>query len=110
MRKLKLAFIVVAVLALCVSCATMNIEMTPKAKLAYMYQVYNAQHEDYVSMAKSPNLTDAQKQILRAKKPVLETLQTLIPLYDSSIQAGSPSASTEQEIYNLLNQLQTMGG
>jgi len=109
-RQIKLAFIAVLVLAFAVGCATMNVEITPKAKLAYMFQMYNAQHEDYMNMAKMPNLTDAQKTILRAKKPVLETLQTLIPLYDTSIQAGAPSASTEQQIYNLLNQLQTMGG
>ena len=109
MRKLKLAFCVVIVLAFCVSCATIDIDVTPKAKLAYMYQVYNAQHEDYMSMAKMSNLTDAQIKMLRAKKPILSTLQVLIPLYDTSIQVGSPSASTEQEIYNLLNQLQTMG-
>jgi len=107
-RKLKLAFVVLLSLAFIVGCATMNIEMTPKAKLAYMYQVYNAQHEDYMTMAKMPNLTEAQKKILRVKKPILETLQTLIPLYDSSVASGSPSASTEQQIYDLLNQLQTM--
>jgi len=106
MRKLKFVPILIAI-ALVLGC-TASINMTPKAKLAYMYQVYNAQHEDYMSMAKMPNLTESQKKILRLKKPILETLQSLIPLYDQSVQQGAPSASTEQQIYDLLNQLQTM--
>jgi len=107
MRKLKWIVPILA-LFLVVGC-TATIKVTPKAKLAYMYQVYNAQHEDYMNMAKMTNLTESQKKVLRARKPILETLQALIPFYDSSVHAGSPSASTEQEIYNLLNQLQTMG-
>ena len=83
-------------------------EMTPKQKLAYMYQVYNAQHEDYMIMARNPNLTEGQKEVLRAKKPILNTLQMMIPAYDQSVQLGNPTVSQEQEIYNLLTQLQTM--
>jgi len=83
-------------------------EMTPTQKLTYMYQVYNAQHEDYLSMASSPNLTEEQKQILRAKKPILESLQVMIPAYDQSIQNGAPSVDKEQQIYNLLNKLQSI--
>jgi hypothetical protein len=81
-------------------------ELTPKEKLAYMYQVYNAQHEDYMAMAAMPNLTEAQKEILRKKKPILNSLQTLIPAYDQQVRLGAPSAQSEQQIYNMLNQLQ----
>ena len=83
-------------------------EMTPNEKLGYMYQVYNAQHEDYMIMAGNPNLTEGQKEVLRAKKPILNTLQIMIPAYDQSAQLGSPSVEQEQQIYNLLTQLQTM--
>lgn len=81
-------------------------ELTPKEKLAYMYQVYNAQHEDYMIMAANPNLTEEQKIILRKKKPILVTLQSLIPAYDQQVRLGAPSAQSEQQIYNLLTQLQ----
>lgn len=81
-------------------------ELTPKEKLAYMYQVYNAQHEDYMAMAANPNLTEEQKVILRKKKPILVSLQSLIPAYDQQVRLGAPSAESEQQIYNLLNQLQ----
>lgn len=83
-------------------------EMTPEEKLSYMYQIYNAQHEDYMLMARNPNLTEGQKSMLRTKKPILENLQLLIPAYDQSVQLGNPSAAQEQQIYNMLNQLQTM--
>jgi len=106
MRKLVPILLIVALI--CTISCTASINMTPKAKLLYMYQVMNAQMEDYQSMAKMPNLTESQKKILRLKKPILETLQSLIPLYDQSVQQGAPSASTEQQIYDLLNQLQTM--
>ena len=83
-------------------------EMTPIEKLGYMYQIYNAQHEDYMIMARNPNLTEGQKEVLRAKKPILNTLQVMIPTYDQSVQLGSASIAQEQQIYNLLTQLQTM--
>jgi len=81
-------------------------ELTSKEKLAYIYQIYNAQHEDYMRMAANPNLTESQKIVLRNKKPILVTLQTLIPAYDQQVQTGSPTKVSEQQIYNLLTQLQ----
>lgn len=83
-------------------------DMTPKEKLTYIYQIYNVQHEDYVSMSKLTTLTEGQKQIMRKKKPILENLQKLIPIYDSAVVQGTPSASKEKEIYDLLNSLQSL--
>lgn len=83
-------------------------DLTPNEKLTYMYQIYNAQHEDYVSMSKMVNLTEGQKKVMRIKKPILERLQVLIPVYDSMVQQGAPSAGEEQQIYSLLNNLQSI--
>lgn len=113
MRKVYSLIGILVVLSLVFSCTAKNVpfsELTPKEKLAYMYQIYNAQHEDYMIMAANPNLTEAQKQVLRTKKPILESLQAMIPLYDQSVQTGAPSHESEQQIYNLLTQLQTMAG
>ena len=107
MRK-RLTTIALLCIVILVACATTTNPNTPKEKLAYMYQVYNAQHEDYMIMSGNPNLTEAQKDILRAKRPILETLQKLIPAYDMQIQLGSPTVEQEQEIINLLTQLQNM--
>ena len=99
-------FIVALLTQGCATGAKPFSEQTPKEKLAYMYQIYNAQHEDYMIQAANPNLTEAQKIILRKKKPILVTLQTLIPAYDQQVRLGAPSVGKEQEIYNLLTTLQ----
>lgn len=99
---------VLLIVMACASTAHNPTETTPTEKLTYMYQIYNAQHEDYMVMSGNPDLTDSQRDILREKKPILETLQTLIPAYDMQIQVGSPTVEQEQEIYNLLTQLQNM--
>jgi len=90
----------------CATGAKPYAELTPKEKLAYMYQIYNAQHEDYMIQAANPNLTETQKVVLRKKRPILVSLQSLIPAYDQQVRLGAPSADKEQQIYNLLNQLQ----
>lgn len=111
MIKRPIALLLLTVLLIVMACATpvhSPTETTPREKLTYMYQIYNAQHEDYMVMSGNPNLTGSQKDMLRAKKPILETLQTLIPAYDMQVQLGSPTIEQEQEIYNLLTQLQNM--
>jgi hypothetical protein len=79
--------------------------VTKNTKLIYMYKVYNAQYQDYLSMTANPNTTEEQKIILRKKKPILDTLGTLIPLYDRDVQTGIATADQEQKIYDLLNSL-----
>ena len=48
-------------------------------------------------MSGNPYLTDSQKDILRVKKPILESLQTLIPAYDRHIQQGSSTVDQENK-------------
>lgn len=107
MRKVKYVLPIIIIMALVASCATVKIP-SAKEKLFYIYTIYNAQHEDYVRMAKDPATTEAQKEVMRKKKPILETLQTLIPMYDSSVTAGVPNGEVEQQIYDLINKLQSM--
>lgn len=106
MRKAK--FIVLLFIIGLFGCATFGINKAPTQKqiLTGMYQVYNAQHEDYMVMAANPNTTEAQKVIMRQKKPILDKLGTLIPMYDAAINAGTATPAMQQEIMNLLNSLQ----
>jgi hypothetical protein len=97
-----------AIMVHCVADSGSQGQKTPTEKLAYMYQIYNAQHEDYMVMSGRPDLTEEQREILGKKKNVLEILQTLIPAYDMQVQLGSPTYEREQEIYNLLTDLQNM--
>lgn len=113
-RKRLTIITVILCVAFLVSCATVNVnkpkqfwDMTSKEKLAYMYQIYNSQYDDYKSMAAMPNLTEAQKTMLRTKKDVLTKVEPLISTYDGMVQAGTPTKAQEQQIYDLLNQLQS---
>ena len=105
--KRKLKFIGI-ILALCfiASCATVDMNVTPADRLTYMYKIYNSQHEDYMSMAANPATTEAQKVIMRKKKPILDNLALLIPLFDKDLQMGTATSSQEQKIYDLLNSLE----
>lgn len=82
-------------------------EMTPKEKVTFAYQIFNAQWEDYQAQAAHPEtLTEGQKEILRKKRPVLLRLKTLIPAMDNIVMAGGvPLPSQEQQIYKMLNDL-----
>ena len=84
---------------------TKDINVTTTDKLTYMYKIYNAQYEDYLSMAANPNTSEAQKVIMRKKKPILDSLAVLIPAFDKSIQGGTNTPQQEQAIYDLINSL-----
>jgi hypothetical protein len=90
------------------SCTMLGLDKTPSQKqiVTSMYQVYNAQHEDYMVMAASPTTTEAQKVIMRQKKPILDKLATLIPMYDAAVNAGTATPEMQKEIMTLLNSLQ----
>jgi len=78
-------------------------------KSIWMMHVYNSQYMDYKSMTQMPNLTEAQKEILRKKKEILMKLWPLINTYNQIVDKGGvPSATQEQMITNLLNQLSTL--
>jgi len=89
-----------------IACATAGKAPSPEEKLIYFYSIFNAQYEDYLSMAKMENLTEGQKSVMRFKKPVLETLMVLLPICDEQVKMGVPSIETEQQIYDYLNKLQ----
>lgn len=99
-------------------CATMGItvkpwgDMTPKEKASQFVQTYNRQYEDTIFMATNPNITEAQKSVVRVKKAVLVKVWPMIKLYNATVVGGGvPSAADEQAILQLINQLaSTLGG
>jgi disulfide oxidoreductase YuzD len=102
---MKLCMVVTA-LALVAACATAP--ATAKEKAVWMMGIYNRQFDDYQVMVARPDLTDAQKEILRQKKKVLVELKPLIAAYDGYVQQdAAPSPQLEAQITDLLNQLQT---
>lgn len=105
MKKRLLILVVLLMVVGLISGCALNQKVTKKDQLLYMYKVFNAQYQDYLSMAKRTDLTDAQKDVLRKKKPILEELQVLIPLYDAALTSGRVTPNQEQQIYDLLNSL-----
>lgn len=93
-----------------VACGLIDINKTPTQAqiVAGMYQVYNAQHKDYLSMAANPATTESQKVILRKKKPILDKLGTLIPVYDSAVQTGTATPAQQEAILGLINSLEDL--
>lgn len=84
---------------------TLNKTVTKDTKLLYMYRIYSAQYENYLSMANNPATTEDQKVIMRKKKPILDTVGPLISIYDTAVQAGISTAEQEQKIMDLLDSL-----
>ena len=98
--------IVVVVFALAAACATLP--ATPKEKAVWMMGIYNRQFDDYQAMVARPDLTEAQKEVLRQKKKILVEAKPLITAYDGYVQQGAtPSPQLEVQITDLLNQLET---
>lgn len=101
----EVATVVALVLAMLIVACTGNLRLTKADQLIFMYKTFNAQYEDYLAMAKKTDLTESQKDVLRKKKPILEELQKLIPLYDTALNTGHVSPGQEQQIFDLLNSL-----
>jgi hypothetical protein len=95
----------------CVACAGQQVkpitEWSPKQKAAFFMQVYNVQYDLYLTQAAYPELTAAEKEILRAKKEALTAIYPMIQAYDLVVAAGgTPSPSDEAAIMGLLDSLQ----
>ena len=108
---LKCLFIIVLCAAF-VSCATLGLkswsDRTPKEKSLAFMQFYNSEYRDTMALATSPQITPAQKELVKAKKAVLGKLYPLIQGYDDLLVNGKiPSLDLENQILGLINQ---MGG
>ena len=81
-------------------------QMLPKDK-AYMFNSsYNSIAADYKYQAAMPDLSDAQKGLLKAKWTVMKEVHPLIKTYSSIANTGGiPSPESEAEILKFLNQL-----
>lgn len=106
--------LLVAIMAL-TSCATAPTKpdkpMSPKQQAAVWMNIYNVQYDDTMSMANNPNATPAQKAMVAKKKAILMKVWPLLKSYARITDTGgTPSASEEQAIINLINELTTLAG
>lgn len=89
-----------------------TVQKTPLEKAKdmglYFNQTYNAQYRDTMEMATTPNLSQAQKDMVITKKALLTKVWPLIKAYDAIVKNGGiPTINDEQAINNLINQLVT---
>ena len=111
-RALALIAIVAIVLAGCTIGQAPDTPLTPleKAKktATWINDTYATQYDDYEATVKLPNLTEAQKQILRTKYQVLQEADPLIGMFNQAVDDGLvPSPELERQIMDLLTRLQT---
>jgi hypothetical protein len=85
--------------------------MTPKTKATMILATYNTITTETVVMSQRTDLTEAQKEVVRSKKRIIERLDPLVKSYGLIVQAGgTPSAEDEQAIYDLIDDLVLLGG
>ena len=114
-RKLVIPLALVLLFAV-VGCATINLgkpweERTPQEKALTILDAYNAQYKNTMAMALNPNLTEAQKEVVRVKKATLTELWPLVDIYVTTVEAGGvPSPENEAAILRLIDRLVMLGG
>ena len=93
-----------------VACGTMNVGLVPPEKMApkelatYAMKIYNAQYDDYMAKATQPNLSLAEKDILKVKKASLETSWPIIRTFVWYVdQNQSPPTDLQQQLLTWIN-------
>ena len=85
------------------SCAMFETGDSEQKKAIAFMDIYNQQYDDYLAVARSPDLTEDQRVTLRKKKSSLTTLHTAIQLYNAAISRGCDTTSAERNVINLIN-------
>lgn len=107
MKRQYIAAIVAILMLLCIGCALNSTALKPQQELLTRFETfYLSQTNDYNVQVAQPNLTEAQKAVLRQKREVLVKAQPLITTYGAIVmQGGTPTVAQEQAIIALLNQI-----
>ena len=99
--------IVAILMLLCIGCALNSTALKPQQELLTRFETfYMSQYNDYTVQVAQPNLTAAQKTVLKEKRKILVEAQPLITTYGTIVmQGGTPSVQSEQAIIALLNKI-----
>ena len=105
----RLALVLLAVFLVAGCSQTLNVksiqDMSPKERANLAMKLYLQQYDDYQSLtANDAMLTDDQREVLRAKKKMLENIHPVIILYASYVNQGlEPSPEVEKQLIDWLN-------
>lgn len=85
--------------------------LTSKQQATIWMNVYSAQYDDTMAMAKSPKITPAQKEIVAKKKAALLKIYPLLRAYVTIVDSGGmPTAEATIVLFNLINDLIAISG
>ena len=108
MRSYKRIFIGMVFMLAIVSCATMNVNLTPKQAAAWMNNIYSAQYDEYLTWfdktvegdkttyTLKPNVPEKQIQILKVKKEIFTELEPLLKEYSAYAASGQKTPLIDQ--------------
>jgi len=108
MKKIRMtgAFIAIALIAACATLDSGSTIRPEELTLTQFEAAYVAQWHDTYAMASNPQITEAQREIVRTKKDVLTRVRPLIDAYGAIVRTGgTPTMQQEQAIYQLLNSI-----
>lgn len=81
-------------------------DFTDKDKATFLNGIYNQEFDAYKAAVARPGLTDAQKDVLAAKKKVFTEVWPLLKLYTAYAEKGQlVPADLEPEILRLLSKV-----
>lgn len=111
MRYCNRSLILVAVLSvLLASCGTVNVGLVPPEQMAprelatYAMATYNAQYDDYMARATLPNLSNAEKTVLRIKRESLTQAWPVIRTFAWYVDQGqAPPGELQAQLLTWLN-------
>ena len=79
---------------------------TPEKRALAILKTWNSQFDDTMAMAKMPNLSEEQKELVRTKKKWLGLLKPLVDLYVNVVKTeGTVPEAIERELKRMINQL-----
>ena len=80
-------------------------DMEPQEKATMAMEIYLKMRASYENSVKLPNLSAAEKEVLRTKRDLLEKAGPIIKEYNDSVVSGTPlSVATAQWIDAFLTQ------
>ena len=86
-------------------------DMSPKEKSLWMMSVYNRVYAEYQAKAVVPeDLSEADKEVMRATKQVLRKAWPLIKAFNSMVNSGITESATEAAAFAITRELLGLGG
>lgn len=101
-----------AVLLMLMACATMNVgtkPLTAKQQYTIAASVYNSTYDDTMNMAKNPNATAVQKEVVLKKKAILTQMRPILLIVGNTLDSGgTPKDADLSALNGFVDQLTTL--